>query len=58
MDSPSFFVTLDEIIKEFNLENVLEMENLKDIKVESADVNRPGLQIIGFLIILTEADCK
>ena len=49
MDNPSFFVSLEEIIKDFNLENVLKEIDIKDRKVESVEVNRPGLQIAGFL---------
>jgi HPr kinase/phosphorylase len=48
LDSPSFFVTLQQIIDEFHLENVMNYEKSNEIKVISTDVNRPGLQIVGF----------
>ena len=48
MKKPSFFVTLEQIIDEFDLENVLNDESVKEIKVITTDVNRPGLQIAGF----------
>ncbi|MCG8502284.1 MAG: HPr(Ser) kinase/phosphatase [Firmicutes bacterium] len=48
MKKPSFFVTLEQIIDEFDLENVLNNESVEEIKVITTDVNRPGLQIAGF----------
>mgnify|MGYP000930992330 CR=1 FL=1 len=48
MDNQTFFVTLGKIIEEFHLEVVYRPENIEDIKVTAADVNRPGLQLVGF----------
>ncbi len=48
MVQPSFFVTLKQIIEEFNLEIVLDTKSEEDIEVVATDVNRPGLQIVGF----------
>ena len=48
MKKPSFFVTLEQIIDEFDLENVLNNESVEEIKVITTDVNRPGIQIAGF----------
>lgn len=48
MDKPSFFVNLQEIIKEFHLEIIFSTENMNEIKIIAADVNRPGLQLVGF----------
>lgn len=48
MSSPSFFVTLGQIAKEFRLEKIGECEKIDEIKIITADVNRPGLQIAGF----------
>ncbi|WHH60478.1 HPr(Ser) kinase/phosphatase [Petroclostridium sp. X23] len=48
MSSSSFFVTLEQILKEFNLEKISNCEKLGDIKVITTDVNRPGLQVAGF----------
>jgi len=48
LDNQTFFVTLGKIIEEFHLEVVYRPENIEDIKVTAADVNRPGLQLVGF----------
>ncbi len=48
MTQPSFFVTLKQIIDEFNLEIVLDTKREEEIEVVATDVNRPGLQIVGF----------
>ncbi len=42
----NFTVSLDKIIGEFKLESVYLPE--KEVLIDSADVNRPGLQIVGF----------
>ena len=44
-----FSVTLREIIDEFQLEDVSESDRLEEILVATADVNRPGLQLAGYL---------
>lgn len=44
----TFSVTLARIIKEFSLESIYMPVSAEDIKVVSADVNRPGLQLSGF----------
>jgi len=44
-----FSVTLAKIISEFQLEIVFSPPNLDSINIESADVNRSGLQLTGFL---------
>ena len=46
-DSP-FTVTLEEVAKELKLETVYSARPLSEILVRSNDVNRPGLQIVGF----------
>ncbi len=43
----NFTVSLNKIIDEFTLESVY-MPN-REVLIDSADVNRPGLQIVGFL---------
>lgn len=45
--SNSFSVSLSKIVKDFNLETIYMPE--MEIKLESADVNRPGLNLTGFL---------
>ncbi len=44
----TFSVGITKIIKEFGLEVVVMPEHMEDIRVESADVNRPGLNLTGF----------
>ncbi len=44
----NYSVLLEEIINEFNLETPYLPENWKKIKIETADVNRPGLPLGGF----------
>lgn len=44
----NFSVPLKRIIKEFSLEEVFVPENIDEISVSSADLNRPGLQLSGF----------
>ncbi|MFZ5988644.1 MAG: HPr(Ser) kinase/phosphatase [Bacillota bacterium] len=44
-----FSVTLREVMEEFQLEQVTNCKRLDDILVTSADVNRPGLQLVGYL---------
>ena len=43
-----FFVTIDQIIKEFKLEKVFLAENYNDIQITTPDINRPSLQLSGF----------
>lgn len=42
------FVLLDDIIKELNLEVIHKASNIDDIKINNSEVNRPGLQMMGF----------
>ncbi len=42
----NFTVSLDKIIKEFKLESIYLPE--REVLIDSADVNRPGLQMVGF----------
>ncbi|HLR34907.1 MAG TPA: HPr(Ser) kinase/phosphatase [Tissierellales bacterium] len=41
-------ILLEDIIKELNLEIIHESSNIGDIKITKSEVNRPGLQIIGY----------
>ncbi len=43
-----FSVSLSRIVKEFALEEVYVPENIDEIVVSTADLNRPGLQLGGF----------
>lgn len=46
--SESFFVSLDEIIKEFSLESIYLPTEADKIKINENDVIRPGVQLMGF----------
>lgn len=48
MEKELFSVTLGEILEEFKLEKIWYSADMKERKVVSNDVNRPGLQILGF----------
>ncbi|KNY28598.1 HPr(Ser) kinase/phosphatase [Pseudobacteroides cellulosolvens] len=48
MEEKVFSVSLKEIVEEFQLEPVLEYDNLEDILIVASDVNRPGLQMTGY----------
>ncbi len=41
-------VSLNEIIREFELEILYAPENMEHVEVSSDDINRPGLQLAGF----------
>ncbi len=43
-----FTVKMSTIIEELKLEKIYFTEEMNDIEVSSADINRPGLQLIGF----------
>ncbi len=44
-----FTVTLKEIAEQFQLEELCVTKRLEDIEVTTSDVNRPGLQLTGYL---------
>lgn len=44
-----YSVTVEQIMKDFQLEQITDIKRLEDIKVTSTDVNRPGLQLVGYL---------
>ncbi|GHV44497.1 HPr kinase/phosphorylase [Clostridia bacterium] len=48
MEQGGFSVGFDEIVERFKLERVCGPDDTSDRMIESADVNRPGLQITGF----------
>ncbi|MCD8181558.1 MAG: HPr(Ser) kinase/phosphatase [Firmicutes bacterium] len=41
-------IPLTKIIEEFELEKLYETKDIESVMVSSADVNRPGLQMVGF----------
>ncbi len=44
-----YSVLLSEVIKEFQLEIIYESNNLDKIVITTSDINRPGLQVTGYL---------
>lgn len=48
MDMSTFYVTMKQLQKEFNMEAVYEPEDIESRQVHCTDVNRPGLPIVGF----------
>lgn len=45
----TFSVPLRELMEEFHLEDVSNSEKIDDILITTSDVNRPGLQLAGYL---------
>ncbi len=48
MPKPLYSVSLGKIISEFGLEELNHIPGAHDIQIETADINRPGLQLAGF----------
>lgn len=48
MSANTFSVTLKKIVKDFSLEVIYAPEELSDIIITCADLNRPGIQLAGF----------
>lgn len=46
-----FSVTVEEIIKQLNMEIIYAPENISSLVVTENDCNRPGLQLMGFMSI-------
>lgn len=48
MGENGFTIPLSKVIREFDLEIIYETEDLDNILISHADINRPGLQMAGF----------
>ena len=48
MHDREFSITLEEIIREFNLEVIYGPEGFEKVEICHDDVNRPGIQLMGF----------
>ena len=48
MEHEQYWVTLEQIIKEFALEEIYIPENGRNVEITKMDINRPGLQLTGF----------
>jgi len=54
----NYSVSLKKLIKEFNLEKVWAPENIEEIRINTNEVNRPGLQLAGFTNFLILPGCR
>ena len=48
-EKTGYSVGIRDIIREFNLIEVTENDRLDDILITTSDVNRPGLQLAGYM---------
>ena len=48
MMQSEFTIPLTKIIDEFKLEKIYEPEDIEGVQINCSDINRPGLQMIGF----------
>lgn len=48
MGESDLTVSLTKFIEEFELEKIYETKDIESVMIETADVNRPGLQLAGF----------
>ena len=53
MNVDEYKLPLKKVIEEFELEKIYETDDLDSVMITNTDVNRPGLQMVGFSIILT-----
>lgn len=55
MAGENFSIPLSQVVGEFNLETVYKSKNYDDVQITTSEVNRPGMQIIGFFDYFFEA---
>ena len=55
MSGENFSIPLSQVVKEFNLEVVYQSKDYEDVKITTSEVNRPGMQIVGFFDYFGEA---
>ena len=48
MSERKYTISLEKIVKRFNLERVKNADNVEDILIRTSEVNRPGMQLPGF----------
>jgi HPr kinase/phosphorylase len=41
-------VKLSKIVEELSLEKLFYLDEHDDVKIETSDINRPGLQLVGY----------
>lgn len=51
-------ISLTKVIEKMKLENLTPEVEVKGIRLTQSDLHRPGLQIAGFLSILTPRACR
>ena len=42
------YITLDKLVEDLKLEVIYKASNIEEVKINSNDVNRPGLQLAGY----------
>ncbi len=47
-NSNMFSIPLTQLLEEFQFERLYEAKDISEVKITNADLNRPGLQIVGF----------
>lgn len=55
MSGENFSIPLSQVVKEFNLEVVCKSKDYDNVKITTSEVNRPGMQIVGFFDYFGEA---
>lgn len=55
MSNEKFVLPLKDVAEEFNLETVYKSDDYEDVMVTTSEVNRPGMQIVGFFDYFGEA---
>ncbi len=55
MSGENFSIPLSQVVKQFNLEVVYQSKDYEDVKITTSEVNRPGMQIVGFFDYFGEA---
>ena len=48
MNVDEYKLPLKKVIEEFELEKIYETDDLDSVMITNTDVNRPGLQMVGF----------
>lgn len=48
MENQQFSIPLSRVVSEFHLETVYQSQDFDSVEVTSSEINRPGMQIVGF----------
>lgn len=55
MSSEKFVLPLSNVAEEFKLETIYKSDNYEDVMITTSEVNRPGMQLVGFFDYFGEA---